>query len=368
MSFPVADQLSQRSALPTWLWLGGLLALIIVALLWFHQPTIGPGLIGGPSMAPAHLQTATVSALSVPIERTVVGSVEATVPIAVASRVSARVIAVNASAGQRVRRGQILVELDAADLAAQVTRAQGALAAARAELTRASADRNRFSALLKRGSVTTREYDSAEAAYGSALGSLAQAQAAVRSARAALGYSTMRAPRDAIVLARMVEPGDIAMPGQPLLRLYDERALRVELDVPEDLAPAVHLGTRLIVAVSVGDSPLRIQTAVNQIVPAADAASRSFLVRAPLPLHSELRPGMFARATLEQGTEQILAIPQDAVRYVGQIATVQVLAEGGLQMRQVALGRAVGAQVEVLAGLNSGERVLAQRNQTGNTR
>lgn len=368
MTIPVADKLSQRPSRSTWLWLGGLLALVIVALLLFRRPKIGPGLIGGPSMAPAHLQTAPVRALSVPIERTVVGSVQATVPITAASRVSARVIAVNASAGQRVRRGQILVELDAADLSAQVTRAQGALAAARAELTRASADRTRFSALLKRGSVTTSEYDNAEAAYGSALGTLAQAQAAVRGARAALGYSTVRAPSDAIVLARMVEPGDIAMPGQPLVRLYDERALRVELDVPEDLAPAVHLGTGLIVTVSVGDTPTQIQTAVNQIVPAADAASRSFLVRAPLPPHSDLRPGMFARATLEQGKEQILAIPQDAVRYVGQIATVQVLAEGGLQMRQVALGRTLGDQVEVLAGLNSGERVLAQPNQAGNTR
>jgi RND family efflux transporter MFP subunit len=361
----IGDKSSLRAPRSLWPWIGALLILGLLALWLVREPKIAPGLAAAPPPASIDLQTAPVSAVTVPIQRTVVGSVQATVPITAASRVSARVIAVYASAGQRVRHGQLLVKLDSADLAAQVARAQGALAAARAELVRASADRRRFSALLKRGSVTTREYDGAEAAYGSAAGAVAQAQAAVRAARAALDYSTVLAPRDAIVLERMVEPGDLAMPGQPLVRLYDERALRVELDVPEELSSNVYVGTPLVVFVDVGGAPLPMRTQVNEIVPAANAASRTFLVRAPLPPHSGLRPGMFARAGLAQGSQQILTIPRDAVRYVGQVATVQVLFRGALQMRQIALGRPYGAQIEVLAGLNSGERVLIHRNPLG---
>jgi RND family efflux transporter MFP subunit len=210
--------------------------------------------------------------------------------------------------------------------------------------------------LFTRGSVTAHERDVAEAAYGSAMGRAAQAQAAVAAARAALAYATVSSPVDGVVVERLVEPGDMALPGKPLVRLYDEKALRVQLQAPENLARSIKVGTPLQVRVDAAGATYR--TRVGEIVPAADPASRSFLIRAPLPSGGHLRPGMFARAFFSVGTQRLLTVPRAAVEEVGQLETVRVYSRGRIETRMVSLGRGFGNRVEVLAGLHQGERVI----------
>jgi RND family efflux transporter MFP subunit len=148
----------------------------------------------------------------------------------------------------------------------------------------------------------------------------------------------------------------MALPGKPLVRLYDEHALRVELQVPEDLARSITVGTLLEVRVDAAGATYR--TRVSEVVPAADPSSRSFLVRAPLPSGGHLRPGMFARASFAAGTQALLTVPRAAIEQVGQLETVRVYSQGRIQTRMVSLGRGLGERVEVLAGLNEGERVI----------
>jgi RND family efflux transporter MFP subunit len=331
----------------------GLLALVI-AILW--RPGIEPGLLIQISEPIPNQPLGVVLSQDVPMLREVIGSVQPRVPVEAASRVAARVIAVKVRAGDRVAPGQVLVALDASELRNQVAQAQGELAAAQAELRRATADEQRFAALFARGSVTAREHDAAEAAYRSAAARAAQARAAVASARAGLEYATVRSPVGGIIVERLVEPGDMAMPGKPLLRLYDENALRVELEVPEDLARNLDTGTPLTVRVDAIGATYRTQ--VDEIVPATDPSSRSFLVRASLPSGRHLRPGMFARATLEVGSEKILTVPRAALEHVGQLEAVRVYSKGRVQTRMVSLGRSFDDRIEVLAGLRKDERVL----------
>lgn len=295
----------------------------------------------------------------IPLRRTIIGSIQSRDPVEAASRIAARVREITVRAGDRVTRGRIMATLDGSQLAAQVAQARGGLAAAQAELSRAAADHKRFSALFARGSVTARENDNAEAAFLSATGKVARARAAVEAARAELGYATVRSPVNGVVVERLAEPGDMAMPGRPLIRLYSEDALRVELDVPEELARKIEVGTPL--NVSIGATGATYETTVTEIVPAADPASRSFLIRASLPSGQGLRPGMFARATLTTGSEDILTMPRAAVEQVGQLETVRVYNHGRIEMRMVSLGRGVGDRVEVLAGLQSGDRVILGR-------
>lgn len=317
---------------------------------------IRPGLLPRSQALAPNEPFGVVTLRRVPQSRQVIGSVQSRIPVDAASRVMAAVSEVRVRAGQRVRRGQVLVVLDSADLKAHVARAEGELAAARAELARTAADQERFSALFSRGSVTKREMESAQAAYRTANASVAQANAAVAAARAALKYATVVSPVDGIVAERSVEPGDIALPGKPLVRLYDENALRVELHVPEALAERVRLGTPL--AVWIDATGQRVTTAVNEVVPEADPSSRSFLVRAPLPSGHGLRPGMFARASFTAGSENILTVPRAAVASVGQLDTVRVISRGAVEMREVSVGRTLGDRVEVLAGLRAGDKVV----------
>jgi RND family efflux transporter MFP subunit len=329
----------------------GLLAVYLVS-----GQKISPGLISAGSQDVGDAPVATVQLQSVPIRREVVGQVESRSAIEVASRVTAAIKEITVRAGDVVRPGQLLVRLDAADLQAAVQQAQGRLAAVRAEYARAAADEQRFHSLLAVGSVTPREFDQVQAAYRAASATVSQAEAGVAVARANLKYAEVRSSGAGIVQERLAEPGDLAMPGKPLVRLYDERALRVSLQVPERLGGRVKVGMPLTVRVDAVGAELYVS--VSEIVPAADPSTRSFIVRADLPADRRLRPGMFARATFAIGQQGILTVPWAAVEEVGQLAAVRVVAATGVELRQIALGRRFGDRVEVLAGLNQGEHVL----------
>ncbi len=345
-------------------WLSLIAAVIVLGLLWLalraiRSGRIEPGLLSQSAGQITNRPLGVVLSEKLPMRREVIGSIQSRVPIEAASRVAARITEIKVRSGDRVKRGQVLATLDASESRAQVAQAQGQLAAAQAELNRAAADEKRFSALFARGSVTASERDAAEAAYRGAAGRVAQAQAAVAAARAGLEYSTVRAPVDGVVVERLAEPGDMAMPGKPLVRLYDQNALRVELEAPEDLAQKVEVGTPLKVAVA--STGAVYDTRVSEIVPASDPASRSFLVRASLPSGQRLQPGMFARATFTVGSESILTAPRDAIQEVGQLATARVVSEGRVETRMVSVGRRFGDRVEILAGLRAGQRVILDR-------
>ena len=342
-------------------WIAAALGLVLlwIALRIIRGGRIEPGLLGERRAQVPHRPLGVVLSETIPVRHEVIGSIQSRVAVEAASRIAARVLKVEVRAGDRVKRGQVIVALDASELKAQVAQAQGQSAAAQGELSRATADERRFSALFVRGSVTASERDAAEAAYRGAAGRVAQARAAVAAARAGLAYTTVRAPADGVVVERLAEPGDMAMPGQPLVRLYDANALRVELQVPEDLARNLATATPLDVTVATAGAVYHTQ--VNEIVPAADPASRTFLVRAALPSGRHLRPGMFARATFTAGREAVLTVPRGAVEQVGQLETVRVYAEGRIRTRMVSLGRRFGDRTEVLAGLQPGDRVILDR-------
>ena len=356
MAVPPTDAYSARARRIRWIAVAVGLVLLWAALHMIRGGRIGPGLLSERFDQVPNRPLGVVLSEKFPVRRELIGSIQSRVPIEAASRVAARVIEITVRAGDRVKRDQMIITLDAHDLRAQVAQAQGQLAAAQGELSRATADEKRFSALFARGSVTASEHDAAEAAYRGASGRAAQAQAAVSAARAGLEYATVRSPADAVVVERLTEPGDMAMPGKPLVRLYDESALRVELEVPEDLARSVEPGTPLDVTVDA--SGATYHTRISEIVPASDPASRSFLVRAPLPSGQRLQPGMFARATFTAGSEVVLTMPRGAVEQVGQLETVRVCSEGRIQTRMVSLGRPFGDRIEVLAGLKPGDQVI----------
>jgi RND family efflux transporter MFP subunit len=336
--------------------LGACAAAALVAAYLLSGQKISPGLVADGGRGVGDAPVATVELQSVPIRREVVGQVESRSAIEVASRVAASIKEITVRAGDVVRPGQLLVRLDAADLQAAVQQAQGRLSAARAEYARASADEQRFRSLLAVGSVTPREFEQVQAGYRSASASVSQAEAGVAAARANLKYAEVRSAVAGIVQERLAEPGDLAMPGKPLVRLYDERALRASLQAPERLGGHVKVGMPLVVRVDAVGAELFVP--VSEIVPAADPATRSFIVRADLPPDRRLRPGMFARATLAVGQQGILTVPWSAVEEVGQLAAVRVVGASGVQLRQVALGRRFDDRVEILAGLNQGEHVL----------
>jgi RND family efflux transporter MFP subunit len=188
----------------------------------------------------------------------------------------------------------------------------------------------------------------------------AQAEAGVSSASTAMSFTKVRAPFDGLVIARLAEPGAMASPGMPLLTVEDPSHFRLEATVDESKIGAVRLGEAVPVIVdALGDQP--VEGKVTQIVPAADPGSRTFTVKIDLPANPQMRTGLFGRARFERGQHEAISVPKIAILSRGQLQAVYVVGSDRLvSLRYVTLGPTSADLVEVLSGLQSGDRIVAQ--------
>jgi RND family efflux transporter MFP subunit len=306
---------------------------------------------------------------------TAVGTVRASRSAQLAAQVMGSITAVNAREGDAVKQGQVLVSIDDAQARAGVDQAQAGLAAAghelagaEAELALAQATFNRLQTLYDKKSLSMQEHDeikarlqSATAHRETARSNRAQSAAALEQARTAIGHARLRAPFDGMVTERRVDPGALATPGMPLLTVEARDLYRLEATVDERDLKYVRLGAGVPVTLDsdAGDGqPLNGRVA--QIVPAADAASRSFLIKIDLPRNNNLRSGSFGRAVFNRGPRQAVLIPQAAVIERGQLQSIYVLSDQNVAtLRYVTLGSENEKQREVLSGLSPGETIVA---------
>jgi RND family efflux transporter MFP subunit len=302
-----------------------------------------------------------------------VGTVHAAQMSQLASQVMGTIIEVRVREGDSVRRGEVLAIIDDREPKAVVDRASAAemaaeqeIAAAESELALAASTLNRYQNLYEKKSVSPQEFDEVKTREQAALArrdlaraSQEQAKAALAQARTGLEYTRIRAPYDGMITERKLDPGAMASPGLPILSVEDISRYRLEATVNENDLHYIHLGQPVPVSIdALGRSELKGRVA--QIVPGADPASRSFLIKIDLPGKWQVRSGLFARAQFSRGEKQCLTVPQTAVIQRGQLQGVYVLDETNLAaLRYVTLGKPAGMQVEILAGLQDGERIVS---------
>lgn len=277
----------------------------------------------------------------------------------VASRVLATIEDVRVRAGGAVAVGDVLVVLDARDLEARAQEAEQAHTAARARLVLAEREAERQSRLVAEGVGTVQESDRAAAALRVARADVSATQRGLEAARIAKSHTEIHSPVAGRVVDRLAEPGDTATPGGPLLRIYDPSVLRVEAPVRESLAVKLQLGD--LVDVEVESLGLRVEGAVDEIVPFAEAGARTLLVKVRLPADPRLYAGLFARVAIPAGERVRLLIPESAVVREGQLEQVEMAgAAGAARLRVVTTGERLGdGRIEVLSGLRAGEQILA---------
>ena len=302
-----------------------------------------------------------------------VGSVRAAQTSQLASQIMGNVVTVQAREGDRVQNGQVLALIDYAQQRAAVEQATAAelaeqkdVSAAESEHTLAESTLKRYQQLYEKKSVSPQEFDevktrsqSASARLEMARAGLGQANAALALARTALGYTRIRAPFDGVLTERKVDPGTLASPGMPIFTVEDTRSYRLEVTVDESDVWLVRVGQTAPVTIdALGSSELAGK--VVQIVPAADPGSRTFLVKVDLPRNAQIRSGLFGRAQFARGLRSALLIPRTAVVERGQLQGAYVLDPNQIAgLRYLTLGRSTGSQVEVLAGLEAGEKLIA---------
>lgn len=275
----------------------------------------------------------------------VVGSVESRLRAEIAPKVSALVERMLVAPGSVVKKGDLLAQLDDREILARLEQA-------RATSEQAEKDLTRFTELLNNDTITQAEFDAVQARQ--------RVAAAGRDAAVAmLGYTKILAPFDGVITRKLADVGDLASPGRPLLALEDPDALRLEANVPEALIDRLKLGERLVVHVESVSQP--IEGTVSEVAPAADPASRTFLVKVDIPSVPDLRLGQFGRLSVPVPGGTALRVPDSALVVRGQMEIVFVVSDGKVQLRLVRTGKHVGDEVELLSGVDPGERVVVDK-------
>jgi RND family efflux transporter MFP subunit len=282
----------------------------------------------------------------------VIGTVHANVRATVEAKVSGRITTMPVRLGQAVRRGALLVALDAQEIQARYNQSNAAYSQAKVDFERAQA-------LLKSSAATQNEFDATNARYQIA-------QAALDEARVMLGYVRVRAPFDGVITAKHMDVGDLASPGRPLLEIEQPGRMRLEVGIPETLMGRVHVGTVLPVALDSVEGEL--QATVSEVAPSADANTRTFLAKLDLPANEHVRAGQYGRAFVPASRGGILRVPTTAIIERGQMQIVFVVHDNKAYLRLIKTGKRWLDQIEVVSGLATGEVVVidgAQQLQDG---
>jgi multidrug efflux system membrane fusion protein len=259
--------------------------------------------------------------------------------------VTGRILEMHAVPGREVGAEELLARIETPQLEAALERAEAALA-------NATSESERFKALRNSGSVSEREIDRVAAA-------LRIATAERKQIQSRLDDATVRAPFGGRITRKMLDTGDLVQPGAAICHIEDPSGLRLEIHVAETLASQLKLGQAF--GVRIGSADLDLQGTVAEISPAADSASRTFLVKLDLPKLGDLHAGQFGRALIPRGSRPALVVPAAALLERGQLTFVGVVDAGDIaRLRIVRIGAALPEGTEVLAGLESGERILEE--------
>ena len=331
---------------------------------------------------------ATAAVHSEPIDHEVTGTVTADADSTLSSKIMGVVKTVHVKEGDRVKKNQVLVDIDPRQVKAQLQQVEAALSEARKaesaalaaqQAARANADLSkatfeRYTNLMKTESASRQEFDEINARHRQAEAALGQAGSMVEAARfrvqqaeasvAAAGVSEndarLVAPFDGVISARLVDPGSLAAPGAPLLKIQSMDVFRVDMTVPENILQYITLNQTVSVSIPAAGH-LIVPGTVHAIFPAADASSRSFMVQVAIAAHPAVHAGMFSRVTFTGGQQSQLMIPSSAVLHQGQLTGIFLLDGDHIaRFRLLRTGRISENRIEVLSGLRPGDRYVVE--------
>jgi multidrug efflux pump subunit AcrA (membrane-fusion protein) len=349
-----------------------------------------------------HAQTEVLQPTTVVDEFQAPGTVRAKTQTTLSSKVQGQIIALRVREGDRVRQGELLVEIDARDASSQLRRAQaaetearkaleeveGSIRASSAALHAAEANRDlmqttlkRYDILRERRSVSPQEFDEVDTRYKAAvadaeraqetltatqarraqvLARIEQAETEVETAGVNLSYLKIASPIDGIVTARKAEPGMEATSGMAILAIDDDSTYQLDSVVEESHAAQIRIGED--VRVEIDAVAATVGAKVRDIVPTSDPNTRTSTVKLDLSLTPQLRgnvhSGFFGRALFPDGERQVLTIPASALVRRGQLTGVYIVQDNVATLRLVRIGKQSEKGIEILSGLSPGARIV----------
>jgi RND family efflux transporter MFP subunit len=313
-----------------------------------------------------------------------VGTIRPKTEARIDSQIQAQVVKVKVGSGDRVKKGDVLALLDDRSLKAKLSQANSNLksayssqsqakqdvVSAEAVFENAKSDYERIKKYYDSKAATKRDFEQAKSSYLQAKAGLASAKEAldssdsfinaakeqVREAEVAFDYTKITAPETGEILKKMVDEGDLALPGKPLFILQTSGALTAEVYVREGLVSTLKKGQSVEIFVeSAGKKTFGI---IEEIVPYADPETRTFLIKASIDDLKDLYPGMYAKLLIPINKRRAVVIPKKAVIEVGQLKMVNVFENNRFIRIYVKTGADTEEGIEILGGLNENDRVV----------
>jgi RND family efflux transporter MFP subunit len=300
-----------------------------------------------------------VEARPVPAVLEASGTAEPFAESTLSTKLMGTVLAVYVREGDRVRRGDVLLELDARDLDARAAQVDASLGEANAVLREAGAHAERMRMLFAEEAAPKAQLDAAETALARAQAGVQTANATAAELRAVRDYAVIRAPFDGVVVRRMVDPGAFGAPGAPFLVVQDARRLRVVATASPDAVRGLRRGDQVMASIE----GVPVDAVIEGVVPAAgslytinalvDNASGAWLA------------GSAATLSLVVGSRTAVFVPRSAIHREGDLTGLWIGDETAAALRWVRVGRVAGDSIEVLTGLRGGDRVLVPTSVAG---
>jgi RND family efflux transporter MFP subunit len=325
-------------------------------------------LLAAASAGAQPLATATVQYRDVDITYASEAVVEAVKQSTVSAQVTGRIVEINYDVGNYVKKGQVIVRIDETEARQVVAGSQAQVAQAQAafENARVALERNRE--LARQKFISQAALDKSEADFRVAQAQLSAAKAGAGQAATSKAYTVVVAPYSGVVAARLVEVGEMATPGKPLMTGFDPADMRVIATVPQYKVAEVRASPRAMVEIPSLNK--WIEAKAITVLPSAEARTHATQVRLDLPQNlRDVYPGMFARAYFTVGRARKLVAPVAAVVKRSEVAGMYVVNDKGeVSFRQVRLGEPSGqGEIEILAGVSAGEKVALDPVKAGMT-
>lgn len=289
------------------------------------------------------------------------GSIQAVNSANLSTRMMGFVTKMPVDVGDKVKKGQLLVAINNADLQAKLAQVNAGITEATAAFTNAEKDYNRFKNLFAENSASQKELDDMTAHYNMAKARLEGAKQMKNEVEAQFSYINIRAPFDGIITGKFIKDGDMANPGMPLVSMEAPGDFEVIAMVPESDISKIISGTPVNVLVKSINKT--VEGKVTEVSTSAKNTGGQYLVKVSLnKTDASILSGMFVTVQFpieKQAKTNIVLIPKDALVTKGQLSGVYTVSESNTALlRWLRLGKTFGNQIEVLSGLSSNESYI----------
>jgi len=300
--------------------------------------------------APTPVSFVTIVPKSIDAVVSAVGTLNSRNSSVLSSKIMGKVVALHVKEGDHVSAGALLLKIESGEISAQVFQAQAAY-------NNAKLQHDRIKHLFDEKAATQMEMDQAT------LG-LDSANAGLNGAKAMESYTIIEAPISGQIVEKHINLGEMALPGQPIIKIEDNRNLRLEVTVREQDLRYIQAGKPVVVQIDAMPGK-DIKAVVAQVVPASDVRTHSFIVKIDIPSDKSLITGMYGKALFSTGRREAILVPATAVVEMSGISGVYVVSpDESAVFQMVQLGERTGDSVEAVTGLKAGDRVIVSRHET----